>query len=98
MPKMPSIFLREPWWRRKAMTKAWSSGESLPRGETSNSPSRVSLHLGQASRVTAKGSRQSGQRALEMSMEHSSNKKRIENRINKVKYKINLIKLFQCWN
>src|SRR5208282_6068090 len=90
---MLSIFFSEPWWRTKAITKAWSSGPSLPSGETSNAPSRVSLQVGQAKRVTFSGCLQSGQRALEISIPISKNMQTIAKKIHKVKYKIKLIKL-----
>src|SRR5271165_5241247 len=55
MPKSSSIFLIEPWWRTNAITKAWSSGASWSRGDSSIWPSIARLHVGQARRVILKG-------------------------------------------
>src|SRR5580704_1628346 len=98
MAKMLSIFFSEPWWWTKAITKAWSSGLSLPSGETSNAPSRVRLQVGQAKRVTFSGCLQSGQRALEISTSISRNMNKIALQIHKVKYKITFINVCHYTN
>jgi hypothetical protein len=66
----------------------------LPRGETSKSPSRVSLQVGQAKRVTFSGALQSGQRALEMSIDARLNTRIMRHKINKVNRQIKIIDIW----
>src|SRR5271155_1103696 len=73
------------------MTKAWLSGLSFPRDETSNSPSRLILQVGQAIRVTPSGALQSGHSALEMSIDDQLNISIVHHKLHIVKYRLKFI-------
>src|SRR5579864_412874 len=74
------------------MTNAWSSGDNLPSGGTSKSPSRDTWHSGQAIRETAMGCLHSGQVAFEIFTGIMNDKQKLYRvKINKIKYGINNI-------